>query len=46
MLGIAVPDGHRTFDPLLASAAGDRLVAAQIYEPLTRRLLGPGTTRC
>jgi ABC-type transport system substrate-binding protein len=40
-LGIAVPGTPRTFDPLLASELGDRLVAAQIYEPLTRRLSGP-----
>jgi peptide/nickel transport system substrate-binding protein len=40
-LGIAVPGALRTFDPLLASTPADRLVAGQIYEPLTRRLSGP-----
>lgn len=40
-LGIAVSGTAHTFDPLLARGRGDRLVAAQIYEPLTRRLSGP-----
>jgi peptide/nickel transport system substrate-binding protein len=44
-LGIALPGGPRTFDPLLAQTPTDRLVAGQIYEPLTRRISGPyGTT--
>jgi len=40
-LGIALPDGPRTFDPLLATTPSDRLVAGQIYEPLTRSISGP-----
>jgi len=40
-LGIALPEGPGTFDPLHATTPADRLVAAQIYEPLTRRVSGP-----
>jgi peptide/nickel transport system substrate-binding protein len=40
-LGIALPDGPGTFDPLLAATPTDRLIAGQIYEPLTRRISGP-----
>jgi ABC-type transport system substrate-binding protein len=41
ILRIALPDGPRTFDPLLATTTTDRLIAGQIYEPLTRRISGP-----
>jgi ABC-type transport system substrate-binding protein len=46
-LGIALARGPTTFDPLLATTAADRLVAAQVYEPLTRTISGPygGTAR-
>ncbi len=45
-LAIAIEAAPGTFDPLLASTAADRLVAGQIYEPLTRGLSGPyGETR-
>jgi peptide/nickel transport system substrate-binding protein len=40
-LGMALPRGPTTLDPLLARRATDRLIAGQIYEPLTRRLTGP-----
>jgi peptide/nickel transport system substrate-binding protein len=40
-LSIALPSGPTTLDPLLARRATDRLIAGQIYEPLTRRLTGP-----
>ena len=40
-LRIATPKGPDSLDPLLASSAADRLVAAQIYEPLTRSVSGP-----
>jgi peptide/nickel transport system substrate-binding protein len=40
-LRIALPDRPETLDPLLATTRADRLVAAQIYEPLTRRVSGP-----
>jgi peptide/nickel transport system substrate-binding protein len=40
-LSIALPSGPTTFDPLLARRATDRLIAAQIYEPLTQRPTGP-----
>ncbi len=38
---IAIPARPRLIDPLLATSPVDRLVAGQIYEPLTRRLQGP-----
>jgi peptide/nickel transport system substrate-binding protein len=40
-LGIALPAGPTTYDPLLATTVTDRLIAGQIYEPLTRRISGP-----
>jgi peptide/nickel transport system substrate-binding protein len=40
-LGIALSAGPRTFDPLLAETPADRLVAGQVYEPLTRSVSGP-----
>jgi peptide/nickel transport system substrate-binding protein len=40
-LSIALPRGAATLDPLLARTATDRLIAGQIYEPLTRALTGP-----
>jgi peptide/nickel transport system substrate-binding protein len=40
-LRIATPDRPATLDPLLATTPADRLVAGQIYEPLTRRVSGP-----
>jgi ABC-type transport system substrate-binding protein len=40
-LGIALPEAPETFDPLLATTPSDRLVAGQIFEPLTRRISGP-----
>jgi ABC-type transport system substrate-binding protein len=40
-LSVALPRGATTLDPLLARTATDRLVAGQIYEPLTRALTGP-----
>lgn len=40
-LRIALPDRPETLDPLLATTRADRLVAAQIYEPLTRQVSGP-----
>jgi peptide/nickel transport system substrate-binding protein len=41
ILRIALPDGPRTYDPLLATTTTDRLIAGQVYEPLTRRISGP-----
>jgi len=41
ILRIAVPDGPRTYDPLLATTTTDRLIAGQIYESLARRISGP-----
>lgn len=38
---IAVPSRPRRIDPLLAATPVDRLVAGQIYEPLTSSLSGP-----
>ena len=40
-LGIAIPGAPKTLDPLLAATPADQLVAAQLYEPLTRNLSGP-----
>jgi peptide/nickel transport system substrate-binding protein len=40
-LGVTLPRPPSTFDPLLATTPTDRLIAAQVYEPLTRRLSGP-----
>jgi peptide/nickel transport system substrate-binding protein len=40
-LGIAAPEPPGTLDPLLATTAADRLVVAQIYEPLTRKVSAP-----
>jgi peptide/nickel transport system substrate-binding protein len=40
-LSIALPRGPTTLDPLQARTATDRLIAGQIYEPLTRGLTGP-----
>lgn len=40
-LGIVLPRGPTTLDPLLARTATDRLIAGQVYEPLTRSLTGP-----
>jgi len=40
-LGFVIGARPQTFDPLLARTPSDRLVAGQVYEPLTRRLTGP-----
>ncbi len=40
-LRIALPTRPDSLDPLLAASAADRLVVAQVYEPLTRAVSGP-----
>ncbi|MFL5893299.1 MAG: ABC transporter substrate-binding protein [Solirubrobacterales bacterium] len=40
-LRIAVPRGPHSLDPLLATSEVERLVVAQVYEPLTREVSGP-----
>lgn len=40
-LGIAIPEAPATLDPLDATSTSDRLVVAQIYEPLTRSVAAP-----
>jgi peptide/nickel transport system substrate-binding protein len=40
-LRIALPAGPQTYDPLFATTTTDRLIAGQIYEPLTRTVSGP-----
>jgi ABC-type transport system substrate-binding protein len=40
-LGIALPSRPVTLDPLLATTPAERLVVAQVYEPLTRSVSGP-----
>jgi peptide/nickel transport system substrate-binding protein len=40
-MAIAVPSQPRQLDPLLATDPVDRLVAAQLFEPLVQRLSGP-----
>lgn len=40
-LRIAIPEAPDSLDPLLATSAIDRLVVAQIYEPLTREVSAP-----
>ncbi len=40
-LRIALPGGPGSADPLTAATPSERLLVAQIYEPLTRRISGP-----
>jgi peptide/nickel transport system substrate-binding protein len=40
-MAIAVPSRPQRVDPLLATTPVDRLVAAQLFEPLTRGVVGP-----